>query len=261
MIPKIFKPKYEYDLIRLGKNNDGGYLVEKESIFKSNSLISLGLGHDWSFEKDYYKSNKKSIYCYDHSVSYSSIKKYSFKSLGSHLFRIFKPKYFLRKKFFSNMVYDIFLFNNYKNFFKDNVKHFQYKIGPGKNGVNLKDIFNKNDIRTPVFFKIDIEGSEYRILDELIEFQNNLTGIVIEFHDFDININRIIKFVENFKMDLVHIHPQNPAPVNDENVPTQLEISFSKYPNIISNIPKIPHNLDQPANPNFDEIELKFSNN
>ena len=32
MLPIIFKPKYEYNLIRLGKNNDGGYLVEKESI-------------------------------------------------------------------------------------------------------------------------------------------------------------------------------------------------------------------------------------
>ncbi|MDC0200637.1 FkbM family methyltransferase [Candidatus Pelagibacter sp.] len=260
MLPKIFKPKYEYKLIRYGKDNDGGYLVEENSIFQSNSLISLGLGHDWSFEKDYYKANKKPIYCYDHSVSYSSIKKYSFKSLGSYFFRVFKPKYLFRKEFFSNMFYDIFLFNNYKKFFKNNVKHFQYKIGPGKNGTNLNYIFNKKNIETPTFLKIDIEGSEYRILDELIKFQNNLTGIVIEFHDFDIHINRIIKFVESFEMDLVHIHPQNPAPLNDENIPTQLEISFSKNPNKISNNPKIPHELDQPANPNFDEIDLKFFN-
>ena len=41
MLPKIFKPKYEYDLIRLGKDNDGGYLVEKESIFKSKSKKGL----------------------------------------------------------------------------------------------------------------------------------------------------------------------------------------------------------------------------
>ena len=32
MLPKNFKPKKNYDLIRLGKNNDGGYLVEKNSI-------------------------------------------------------------------------------------------------------------------------------------------------------------------------------------------------------------------------------------
>ena len=28
-LPKSFKPKYNFDLIRLGRNNDGGYLVEK----------------------------------------------------------------------------------------------------------------------------------------------------------------------------------------------------------------------------------------
>ena len=29
MLPKQFKPKHEYDLIRIGGNNDGGYIVER----------------------------------------------------------------------------------------------------------------------------------------------------------------------------------------------------------------------------------------
>ena len=45
MLPKYLKPTKEFDLIRLGQNNDGGYLVEKESIKKSNGLITLGLGY------------------------------------------------------------------------------------------------------------------------------------------------------------------------------------------------------------------------
>ena len=32
MLPKYLKPTKEFDLIRLGQNNDGGYLVEKESL-------------------------------------------------------------------------------------------------------------------------------------------------------------------------------------------------------------------------------------
>ena len=35
MLPKEFKPTYQYDLIRLGKDNDGGYLVEKNSLLNS----------------------------------------------------------------------------------------------------------------------------------------------------------------------------------------------------------------------------------
>ena len=52
MLPIEFKPKHEYELIRLGQDNDGGYLVDKKSIEDSKSLITLGLGFDWSFEKN-----------------------------------------------------------------------------------------------------------------------------------------------------------------------------------------------------------------
>ena len=54
MLPIEFKPKHEYELIRLGQDNDGGYLVDKKSIEDSKSLITLGLGFDWTFEKNYY---------------------------------------------------------------------------------------------------------------------------------------------------------------------------------------------------------------
>jgi hypothetical protein len=261
MLPKIFKPKYKYNLIRLGRDNDGGYLVEKESIFKSKSLISLGIGHNWSFESDYNKLNKTPIFCYDHSINYSLLRKHSIKSIGRYFFRLFKPKYLTRKKFFSNMVEEILLFRAYKKFFNNNIKHFNYKIGPGKNDVTLVNIFKNSNLIDPVFIKIDIEGSEYRILDELIKFQNIITGIVIEFHDFDLHIDNIIKFIENLNLELVHIHPQNPAPVNKENIPTQIEITFAKNPKKISNLVKFPHEFDQPANPNFQDIELVFENN
>ena len=66
MLPKFLKPKQEYDLIRLGQDNDGGYLVEKQSIINSNCLITLGLGYDWSFEKDYSKYKDKSIIIREH---------------------------------------------------------------------------------------------------------------------------------------------------------------------------------------------------
>ena len=236
-------------------------MVEKESIDKANSLISLGIGHDWSFEFDCNNIRKIPIFCFDHSISYSSLRKHSIKSLGSYFFRIFKPKYFLRKNFFKNMFNDVFLFKSYKKFFKDNVKHFHYKIGPGKNGVYLDYIFNELNLINPSFIKIDIEGSEYRILDELIKFQNNLTGIVIEFHDFDLNIKKIIKFIQDLDLELVHIHPQNPAPLNKENIPTQVEISFAKNPKKISDNVELPHKLDQPANPNFEDLQLIFQDN
>ena len=68
--PKFLKPKKEYKLIRIGKNNDGGYLVDEQSIRDANTFISLGINDDWSFEKDFLKINKNvNLICYDNNTS------------------------------------------------------------------------------------------------------------------------------------------------------------------------------------------------
>ena len=42
-LPKIFKPFECNQLVRLGKDGDGGYLVNMHDVEKSNLLISLGI--------------------------------------------------------------------------------------------------------------------------------------------------------------------------------------------------------------------------
>lgn len=42
-----------HDLVRLGGNNDGGYVIAKESIDSSNFLIAMGISADWSFEESF----------------------------------------------------------------------------------------------------------------------------------------------------------------------------------------------------------------
>ncbi len=70
-LPIFLKPKKEYNLIRLGKNNDGGYLVSENSIKNSNKLISMGIKNDWSFERDFCKKNKNiKIYLYDNTLNF-----------------------------------------------------------------------------------------------------------------------------------------------------------------------------------------------
>ena len=52
-LPLFLKPIYSSDLIRVGKLNDGGYIVSKNSILDANYLVSFGLNDDWSFEKNF----------------------------------------------------------------------------------------------------------------------------------------------------------------------------------------------------------------
>ena len=57
-------------------------------------------------------------------------------------------------------------------------------------------------------------------------------------------------------MELIHIHPQNPSHISENNIPTQIELTFAKKPKINDPEVKLPHVLDQPANPYFKDIEL-----
>ena len=60
-LPNLFSIKQATDLIRIGRDYDGGYLVSKSDIEKTDELIGLGINDDWSFEEDFL-SQKKYLY-------------------------------------------------------------------------------------------------------------------------------------------------------------------------------------------------------
>jgi hypothetical protein len=256
MLPKIFKPKNEYDLIRLGQDNDGGYLIEKNSLSDAKSLISFGLSYDWSFEKKFFSIKGCPIHCYDPTIKYSSIKKFSRRSIAN----LFKIKNLLNKNLLKHNIDNIFLYNDYKKFFSNKVVHYESSIGIGRNKVNFSELINRIKLY-PVFLKIDIEGSEYRILDDILKYQDKIAGLVVEFHNVDLHKNIISDFIKKFNLSLCHIHGQNPSGtdyLDKNNDPIQVEMTFSNTKNILSTNPKIPHLLDQPADFRFQDVELNF---
>jgi hypothetical protein len=67
-LPRILKPFGCDELIRLGKDYDGGYLVNKPDIEKTDTLISFGIGEDCSFEIDFFDYCECKIKAYDKSA-------------------------------------------------------------------------------------------------------------------------------------------------------------------------------------------------
>jgi hypothetical protein len=247
MLDKIFKPKHLYELIRVGKNGDGGYLIEKKSLDDSKSLISFGISVDWSFEKDFYTMNSVPIHAYDHTIT----KRFFYMLIVKESLKIFIGQ-------FQAGIKSILLYNNYLKFFTGDKIHFLEKIGTEKTSISIDSVLSRKKNGQPFFLKIDIEGSEYRILDDLIKIQHLLSGIAIEFHDVDIHKERITKFIDNFSLVLVHIHPNNFSDLDKNGNPTSLEITFAKSPTIIDNNPKIPHHLDQDNDAESDSQTLTF---
>ena len=79
--------------------------------------------------------------------------------------------------------------------------------------------------------KIDIEGDEYRILEDIINNEKIIEGIAIEFHDVDLHLDKIIYFIKKINLTLIHIHPNNYSSYGKDGIPSSLE-NFFKNPEL-----------------------------
>tara|TARA_B100000686_G_C16733245_1_gene942038 strand:+ start:702 stop:1460 length:759 start_codon:yes stop_codon:yes gene_type:complete len=248
--PNDLKPKGSFDLIRIGNDNDGGYLVDKNSVLKSKSLIAMGISTDWSFEKAFFDLKKVPIHCYDHTLTNGFLIMFIIKSF---------LKIFLGK--FKGFIIDLSILFDYQLFFRDPIIHFKDKIGcKQEHAVNISEALSRlpNGQNESVFIKMDIERSEYRVLDELIDNCHKLTGLVIEFHDADLHVKRISEFVKAFTMELIHSHANNNWSIGVEKNTQLLELTFSNHAKKISEESEIPNKLDQINNLELPGVDLEF---
>ena len=226
-LPNFLCPKYQCDLIRLGQKNDGGYAIPKKSLEDTKIIYGFGLCDDWSFEEDFKKLSGAKAICFDHSVNFK----------------------FWLTRFFWDLVQLLLLKKRTINDFKRFITYFKYKLffngvdavhekkiiapvnqyihGIDKSKItDLNQILHGNDY-FKFFLKIDIEEHEYRILDQIINYQTRLTGLVIEFHNCDQHFEKIKKFIDKIELQLVHIHVNNYGMINEFGVPTVIELTFS----------------------------------
>jgi hypothetical protein len=88
ILPNSFVINSADDLVRIGKNNDGGYLVSNADIDNTEILISLGISDDWSFEENFNKLKDITIYAYDASIN----KKLFYKKILENFINLRHPK-------------------------------------------------------------------------------------------------------------------------------------------------------------------------
>ncbi|MAW14180.1 MAG: hypothetical protein CML57_08215 [Rhodobacteraceae bacterium] len=106
--------------------------------------------------------------------------------------------------------------------------------------------------------KIDIEGWEYRILEDILATDKKLTGLLVEFHDVDLHIDKIVNFIGSFNLDLLHVHVNNNAPISPLGIPMVVEMTFGKAADGDVLAHQFPHALDQPCNAKKPDPVLVF---
>tara|TARA_B100001063_G_scaffold244909_1_gene278994 strand:- start:2562 stop:3341 length:780 start_codon:yes stop_codon:yes gene_type:complete len=256
MLSSIFKPKFTKNLIRIGQKLDGGYVINQEILKKTKILLTFGLSDEFSFEKDFKKRNKNiNIFAYDHTVNIFFWTQHFIK----WFFHFIKNQSNFRR---------IFYFIDYFFFFsQNNVKHIKKKIVPNgfedNQSTSLTKIFNeKNFDKSQVLLKVDIEKDEYKILNEICNL--DILCLIIEFSDFDKNIDIIKNFILKTNLKIIHLHANNFGYVNSKGYPEHLEITFGnpKYIEIDEkkiDFTKYPvHGLDYPNDTKKKDISISF---
>lgn len=217
-IKKNFKP---VKLIRIGSQNDGGYLFP--DIFNDVSCcFSPGVSNISSFENDLSETYNIKSFLADASVEAPTISNKNF---------------IFTKKFIGSIKKENFITMS---------KWINDSIGADNNNL---------------FLQMDIEGHEYDVLiKEDLSILNRFIGMIIEFHGLQKIFSRFpfkmissvfSKILESFY--IVHIHPNNCCGIIEYDsiqIPLVSEFSFlrkdflQKVPNL--NSISLPHKLDRP---------------
>ena len=246
-------------LIRLGNNKDGGYVVSKLAVKKTDTLISLGLGDNFTFEKDFlYYKKKANIYVYDHTVNYFFFYK--------KIFKTFKRIFYLKANIF-DLINKVINLVEYYFFFKDNIKHLKFEIVSKileSHQTNLKNIFKKISSKN-VILSIDIEGGEYKIVKDIVEFKDRINLLVIEFHNTFAQRKKFKKLILSLKrnFNIIHIHGNNHKPIATDGLPSVLELTFLNKKNFFINNKNLQKNfpinkLDFPNVPLIKDYKINF---
>ncbi|WP_440054977.1 FkbM family methyltransferase [Pseudoalteromonas sp. T1lg65] len=260
-------PVKSTNLIRLGNQFDGGYVVPELQVKSANLLLSLGINDDWRFDKMFQSLNPEcKIIGVDYTVTPSFIFKKTlqntFKSLINTLInnKIKKQKYTTRLK---NCV-------QFYAFFRGKNQFFTKKISDRNAGQEItlhqliKNTAHEND---KIFLKMDIEGAEYLVIDDLCKHADKIQTIAAEFHHLDTQTENFNAAIEKLKahFQIVHIHGNNYGKLCPRNnFPETIELTLVNKSQLSEALPSSMQypieGLDYPNNPLKPDYSLNFVN-
>jgi hypothetical protein len=227
----LLVPDSCHSLCRLGSAHDGGYVVALDTIRAARHLLSFGLATNWDFERDAVAVNPNlTLEAFDPSIGPRHFAGMVVRSALSVPLRFVSADPSGARSSARRVKTGV----DYFRFFSRAARHTRKRVwyNSDRDSAAIGDVLA--DVRSkrcgPVFAKIDIEGSEYRILPWVIGTADLFTGLVVEFHDTDICADifnrQVAQLLEHFQV--VHVHGNNYGDLAiDGSLPLSLEITFA----------------------------------
>lgn len=233
-IYRVYDEKGPIHLCRLGKDNDGGYVIPEKALQEADVVMGYGIQDDSSFEESASRIYGKRSYGFDGSVALDTI---------CHPLFHFSPIYIIGD-------------DQMKAFGGTPTKYSSFD-------EHLK-IFHLEDKK--IFVKMDIEANEYKSMPDVLRHAELVTGITFELHFLnDTQLSSALQLLKQFQNDylLVHLHGHNlsarlEAPNIKGGLPCHLELSYINKRLVrhfeLSDNQSHPGALDMPTVPELPEV-------
>lgn len=258
------------DLVRIGNEYDGGYILSERQIERTDTVLSFGVRDDWTFEEDFAKRKNVKIYSYDYSTkdlpfaSRKFVRTYVAIIYNLLRLRCSKAKNHLKQFRLSKEFYRFFDNKNGRYFIPKFIGQYDDEQNTCFETV-FKGLGDIEDMS--IFLKMDIEGGEYLCLPQLLPFLNKLNGMAIEFHNLavaDMKCEMLLdEFSKNFYIS--HVHGCNFGKlIYGTNIPSVLEMTFINKKLVLEKAVLSKRNypivgLDTPCNRFMDDYKLTFN--
>ena len=223
-----YRPVSIDDLIRIGKDNDGGYVVPIVAVRQSTSLLSLGVSLDWSFEQSMLDMQPGiKLLCVDGTTGLGRAVIKAFQKLFDFIAHLITLN-FRRAK--SDIGFILIPMKFYNFFSKYPLLKLMVGNSSRRGYINITQLIDKYfPSDDNVFLKIDIEGGEYEVLPLEKRVSEIVNCLVVEFHALEKNWEKFQEIMSSLMDDfyVAHIHGNNfQSYIPGTQVPEVLEITF-----------------------------------
>lgn len=120
---------------------------------------------------------------------------------------------------------------SYRAFFQGDVVHFEERIfnRPDRpRDATIARVFDRLGDKKNVLLKMDIEGGEYRVIEDLMRHESRIDMMVIEFHNTEPYRDVFLKHIRSISrhFEITHVHGNNYGGLAHDGLPEVLEITF-----------------------------------
>ena len=265
------------DLVRVGRNADGGYLFPKNVLDDVNGCLSFGLGAEWSFETYLLemgegKVSPKRVVFFDASISILGLLK-SIVYMGrrtAYELRIRRPK--PERKFrledLKRSLIALFMYLPTFRFGKNRLRHIRMFVthdARNKNEISFEQALSHREDPRRTIVKIDIEGGEWDLLREASDVVQlaDAPVLIVEFHDTRRpEFMKVLSMIKEFFW-IAHLHGNTSDRATEAGMPLYLEMTFvnKRYLPRDGIRKKLPiDGLDFPVRPGEAPYEFEFNN-